>query len=174
MGFSDMTPGAHLHYRPMPHRSRRRWPQHAQVLAIGPRAPGVRAGSPQRTHGRVIRGLGAAADWHDFYLLAGGAAATLAGLVFFALSPRPEALDEDARPGARSLARQLFGNFVVVLLLSIIVLVPGQGHEALGLGFTLAGLLGVTTTLPRVRRIGRIRGRGPRVSVGPGSLAHPP
>jgi hypothetical protein len=63
------------------------------------------------------------------------------------------------RPGARSLARQLFGNFVGVLLLSLIALIPGQGHEALGAEFTLAGLLGVATTLARIRRIGLVRGR---------------
>jgi hypothetical protein len=113
----------------------------------------------------------ALADWHDFYLLTGGAAATLAGLVFVALTLRPEALDENARPGARALARQLFGNFVGVLLLSLIALIPGQGHAALGTEFTLAGLLGMATTLARIRRIGLVRGRGPRTSVGAGLAA---
>jgi hypothetical protein len=60
---------------------------------------------------------------------------------------------------------------VGVLLLSLIALIPGQGHEALGTEFTLAGSLGMATTLARIRRIGLARGRGPRTSVGVGLAA---
>jgi hypothetical protein len=108
------------------------------------------------------------ADWHDFFLLTGTAAATLAGLVFVALTLRPEALDRDSRPGARALARQLFGNFVGVLLLSLLALIPGQGREALGVEFVLAGALGVATTVARLRRIGWAGERGWRSSAGLG------
>jgi len=110
---------------------------------------------------------------HAFYLLTGGSGATRAGLVFVALTLRPEALDEQARAGARSLARQLFGNFVGVVLLSLIALIPGQGHEALGTEFTLAGLLAMATTLSRTRRIGLVGGRGPRSRWAWGSQLRP-
>ena len=39
----------------------------------------------------------AVAAWHDFYLLAGTAAATLIGLIFVALSLNPEVMADDGR-----------------------------------------------------------------------------
>ena len=111
--------------------------------------------------------------WHDFYLLTGAAAATLAGLVFVALALRPEVLSDPAQPGAQAHARQIFGHFVGALLLSIVVLVPGQSAGLLGVEIVLAGALGVVTTIGRVRRIvaGGSAGRprlAPLLAIGAG------
>src|SRR5438105_10222425 len=61
-------------------------------------------------------------SWHDFYLTAGAAAATLVGLLFVGLSLHIRVVV--SHPDVRSLARATLTNFFVVLLVALVVLAP--------------------------------------------------
>ena len=76
-------------------------------------------------------------EWSDLFVATAGASAALAGLVFVAVSiniDRILALD-----GLPERALETVLMLLNVVLLSIIALIPGQGHVALG-----AELLGVS------------------------------
>ncbi len=63
-------------------------------------------------------------QWHDFWVVAGTAAATLLGLLFVALSVNKDPIA--ARPLLRSLARQTFLSLGIILLLAVTSLVPSR------------------------------------------------
>jgi len=101
-------------------------------------------------------------EWHDFFVLAGTGAATLLGLLFVALSVNKESIA--ARPLLRSLARQTFLSFGVVLVVSLLGLVPTRDVSERTIGLCLIlGVLGVAVfsatvvwqTLQQNRRMGR-------------------
>jgi modulator of FtsH protease len=83
--------------------------------------------------------------WHDFYLLSGTAAATLAGLLFVSLSFNLEHLLHESRTHLMRFARNTMLVYLMVLILSLLMLVP---HMPVGvivlqivlLGFMLGGL----------------------------------
>ncbi|MHB8573353.1 MAG: hypothetical protein ACYDAY_10465 [Candidatus Dormibacteria bacterium] len=60
--------------------------------------------------------------WHDFYLTAGAAAATLAGLLFVGLSLHIRVVASE--PDVRSLARVTLTDFFAVLMVALLMLVP--------------------------------------------------
>jgi hypothetical protein len=68
--------------------------------------------------------------WHEFFLMAGTAAVTLAGLLFVALSIHIETLIHDTRQHLLALARAILFSFVMVLTLSLMLARPDAGHEA--------------------------------------------
>jgi hypothetical protein len=76
--------------------------------------------------------------WHDFYLLAGTAAATLLGLLFVALSMHLELVVREDAVHLRVLAREAFYSFMFVLLLSLILLIPDTHPRPMGV--ELAGM----------------------------------
>ena len=61
-------------------------------------------------------------SWHDFYLVAGTASATLVGLLFVSLSLHLRAVL--ARPEVRGLARSTLANFALVLLVALVLVIP--------------------------------------------------
>jgi len=65
-----------------------------------------------------------AAGWHDFFLMAGTAAVTLAGLLFVAMSIHVDTLIHESREHLLSLARLILFSYVGVLVLSLVMLVP--------------------------------------------------
>ncbi len=102
------------------------------------------------------------AVWHDFFVLAGTGAATLLGLLFVALSVNKDSIA--ARPLLRSLARQTFWSFGVVLLVSLLCVAPERALSLRGLGACLTlGILLISVfsatahwrTLQESRRGGR-------------------
>jgi hypothetical protein len=68
------------------------------------------------SYGETIQG------WHDFYVTAGAAAATLVGLLFVGLSLHIRVVV--SHPDVRSLARATLTDFFVVLLVALVVLAP--------------------------------------------------
>ena len=65
-----------------------------------------------------------AASWHEFFLMAGTAAVTLAGLLFVAISLHVDALVHESRQHLLSFARLILFSYVGVLVLSLVMLVP--------------------------------------------------
>lgn len=76
--------------------------------------------------------------WSDFFVATAGASAALAGLVFVAVSINIERILSFPGLPERSLETLLF--LVSVLLISLVALVPEQGHVALGLELLLVAL----------------------------------
>src|SRR5436190_23270431 len=96
-----------------------------------------------------------ATSWHDFYLTAGAAAATLVGLLFVGLSINLDAVTADEGSGLRLLAEQAFSNFLFVLLIALFVLIPNQDAISLTIELSVVGTLGVLRVARRWRSFGR-------------------
>jgi len=62
--------------------------------------------------------------WHEFFLMAGTAAVTLAGLLFVAISIHVDTLVHESREHLLSFARLILFSYVGVMLLSLMMLVP--------------------------------------------------
>lgn len=89
-------------------------------------------------------------DWQNFYLLAGGASATLVGLMFVAISLGSGLYAPQHLPGlARSLS-PTFTYFVYVLVTAVIVLVPTVTATVLGGLLVLVGLASLGYTLGKL------------------------
>ena len=97
-----------------------------------------------------------AVTWHDFYLTAGAASATLIGLLFVGLSINLDAFTSESGADLRLLAEQAFANFIFVLLIALFTLVPNQ--DAISLTIEL-GIIGIAGALRMVRRIRAFRRR---------------
>jgi hypothetical protein len=92
-------------------------------------------------------------NWHDFYLLVGGASATLAGLMLVAMSLRSGLATE--RVGVQTFVRPTLIHFVYVLATASVVLIPTMTRTLLGVLLVLVGLtsFGFTLwTLPYLHR----------------------
>jgi modulator of FtsH protease len=69
-------------------------------------------------------------QWHDFFIMVGGAAAALTGLVFVALSLNLEIVVRDATHRHRAIGT--LTNFAGVFVLCALALMGGQNHVAIG------------------------------------------
>jgi hypothetical protein len=90
-----------------------------------------------------------AETWHDFYLTAGAASATLVGLLFVGLSLNLDVVTADDGTGIRVLAEQAFADFVFVLLIALFVLVPNQDALSLTIELGIVGAFGVVRVVRR-------------------------
>jgi hypothetical protein len=75
-------------------------------------------------------------QWHDFFLMVGGAAAALAGLVFVALSLNLDAVMRDATHRYRAVGT--LTNFLGIFAVCALALMGGQHHAAVGTEWLLA------------------------------------
>ena len=84
------------------------------------------------------------ADWHDFYVMTGGAAAALTGLLFVAMSLHAKAIMANRFYGYRAITTLM--SLTSQLLLSGAVLLPGQSVTLLGVEVEVVALffLGVS------------------------------
>ncbi len=96
-----------------------------------------------------------AASWHDFYLTAGAAAAALIGLLFVGISINLDEFTTDEGTGIRVLGEQAFANFVFVLVISLMVLIPDQDQISLTLQLAIVGVLGTLRILRRAMTLRR-------------------
>jgi len=79
--------------------------------------------------------------WHEFYDVVGGVAATLLGLLFVSISLNAEVILGPGNRHAKRLAEQAFSNYLGVLVISLLVLIPGIGFTLVC--FSLSGGLWV-------------------------------
>jgi hypothetical protein len=77
--------------------------------------------------------------WFTFFAVTGGAAATLLGLLFVAVSMNAAAVLRDAHGDSQRLAEQAFQNYLTVLLVSLLALFPSITMTEFG-----ASTLGLT------------------------------
>src|SRR5258708_15462719 len=89
--------------------------------------------------------------WQNFYLMVGGAAATLLGLMFVALSMGTHLITDEVRQEIDTFTSPSIFYFVSVLLLACVMLVPMIWAVILGLMLLLGGVSGLVWTAPRIR-----------------------
>ncbi len=91
------------------------------------------------------------AEWSDFFVAVAGASAALAGLVFVAVSINIERILKFV--GLPERAQETILLLMAVLLVTIVGLVPGQGHVPLGLEllFVTLAVAALIVRLPVIR-----------------------
>jgi len=89
-------------------------------------------------------------EWRDLFVAVAGASAALAGLVFVAVSINIERIMKYPGLPERALETLLF--LVVVLLIAIVGLIPGQSHVALGVEMLVLSLA-IGAVVSRLRTI---------------------
>jgi hypothetical protein len=89
--------------------------------------------------------------WHEFYLMAGTAAVTLAGLLFVALSLHLDRLVEESHEHVLALARVTLLSFTMVLFASMFMLVPATSKRQSAVMLGTMGIAGLVV-LSRVVR----------------------
>jgi hypothetical protein len=94
--------------------------------------------------------------WHDFYIVAGTAAATLVGLLFVGLSLHLRAVL--SRLEVRSLARVTLANFGLILFVSLFMVIP-QASSATSPLLIGSGVFSLAVIAPSLIAAGRSRTR---------------
>lgn len=84
--------------------------------------------------------------WHEFYLMAGTAAVTLAGLLFVALSLHLDRFVEKTHEHVLALARVTLLSYTFVLFASLFMLVPPTGRHQTAIMLGVMGLAGLVFT----------------------------
>jgi hypothetical protein len=80
-------------------------------------------------------------QWHEFYLLLGGSAATLVGLVFVALSLGARLVDERSVPALRVFVTPTIVHFAYILVIATVIVMPTLRRMPLGVLLVAAGLV---------------------------------
>jgi hypothetical protein len=102
------------------------------------------------------------AEWHDFYLMLGTAAATLVGLLFVGLTLNVDLIRRADFFDVQHLAALTFNSFFYAVVFAIVFLIPQQNPPGLGLPLLALGGLGLLNMLvqfQRTRRKHRVWGR---------------
>ena len=89
--------------------------------------------------------------WHEFYLMAGTASVTLAGLLFVALSLHIDTLIHETREHLLQLARIILFSFLLVLLLSLMMLVPAMSERIIAMDLMMLGAIFLVITRAQMR-----------------------
>lgn len=97
------------------------------------------------------------AGWETLYLLVGGAAATLMGLLFVAVSINVEQFQRENRMDLKNFGALTFNSFFYVLLFAMLFLTPGLGWTASGILLGLIGAADLVNAYLQWRRIQKVR-----------------
>jgi hypothetical protein len=90
--------------------------------------------------------------WHDLFVMAGGAAAALAGLIFVAVSLNDKSILE--APALAALAGRTFVVLIGIVLACGAGLAPGQSRSALGIELlALGGATAAALVISTVRHL---------------------
>jgi hypothetical protein len=106
-------------------------------------------------------------QWNSFFSSTAQVSGGLVGLVFVALTFKPEAMGISGPGGdigMRKLARQTFADFINVLLVSLLMLVPFSGLQ-IGYSTAAVGLIGLHRVVRSVLSILRSGGASGRRTV---------
>lgn len=87
------------------------------------------------------------AGWEPFYQLAGTASATLAGLIFVAVSLHLDLVGEAGVSAIFTLARRTLSSFILVVTIALVFLVPQQSAQGLGWPLLALGILDMLQTI---------------------------
>jgi hypothetical protein len=84
-------------------------------------------------------------QWRDFFVMVGGGAAVLAGLVFVALSLNVDVIT--AHPAQRWRAIDTLSGMIGVFVLCALVLMGGQDHRAVGIEWLVVAAISIAIYL---------------------------
>ena len=87
--------------------------------------------------------IDAVTGWHDFHSAVAGVAATLLGLLFVGLAMNPGVMQDDGPKGMGTWAGLTFHNFLIMLAISLVVLIPEQSAEGIAIPIGLMSAHGV-------------------------------
>jgi hypothetical protein len=94
----------------------------------------------------------ALADWHEFYSAVAGISATLVGLLFVALGLNPRIMADDGPAGMRLWSAQTFHSFLIVLVIGLVALIPGDSPEPIIITLLIVGVQGIIRVVTDLRR----------------------
>jgi hypothetical protein len=77
--------------------------------------------------------------WHDFFVMVGGGAAALAGLVFVAMSMNLDVIARDATHRYRAIGT--LTGFTAVFVTCALVLMGGQNYQAAGIEWLIVSVI---------------------------------
>lgn len=97
----------------------------------------------RRTHGMSSDVAEILHPWHDFYMLAGTASATLVGLTFIALSIGTDFFNENSSGGLNAFITPTIVHFGAVLLVCLLAVVPTHTFFSLGVMLGAGCLFGL-------------------------------
>jgi hypothetical protein len=95
-------------------------------------------------------------QWHDFFVMVGGGAAALAGLVFIAMSINISVITRDATHRNRAIAT--LTGFTAVFMVCAFALIGNQNHQSLGIEWLAVSLVPTITYIRvyfRARQMGK-------------------
>ena len=98
----------------------------------------------------------AVSGWHDFYILAGTAAATLVGLLFVGLSLHLRVVIASSE--VRSLARVTLANFGAILFVALFMVIP-QDRSTAAVELIASGLASLVIATPSLLAAVQSQGR---------------
>jgi hypothetical protein len=93
------------------------------------------------------------APWQNFYLLVGGASATLVGLMFVAVTFGANMITKETSATARAFFDPTFSHFVQILFTACVTLIPSMSHGLLG---AIVVVVAVLRTLSLIRVFGHM------------------
>jgi len=100
--------------------------------------------------------LQALRDWQSFYVVTGGAAAALVGLMFVAVSLGSHLVTDEQMEGIRTYVNPTLFHFVVAFVIACAILVPTHSLVSLSV---IIGLVSVIGLWQSVRVVQRMRSR---------------
>lgn len=93
--------------------------------------------------------------WHEFFVLAGTAGATLVGLLFVSVSLNTEIIMRSSEKHLRAQAMSAFESLLFVMVLSLIALAPIGAPRLIGTMLIGLGLVGAARAVGHVMGAGR-------------------
>jgi len=78
--------------------------------------------------------------WHEFFILAGTAGATLLGLLFVSVSLKTEVIMRSSERHLRSQAMSAFESLMFTMILSLVALTPLSNTKLIGVFLLTLGL----------------------------------
>jgi hypothetical protein len=109
----------------------------------------------------------ALAEWTAFYALMGGAAATLLGLLFVALSVRLNIFHQREVADVRDFAAFTFGTFLVAIAVAGLAIAPHAHRSTLALSLLLVGVAAFIAIAVIARLWIRLNAPGTGSQLGP-------
>lgn len=91
-------------------------------------------------------------SWNAFYGAVAGAAATLVGLLFVSLALNPKVMGDDGPAGLRVWAGQTFHSFLMVLVVALVALIPGETPQAMAYTLVVVGATGLVRVASDARK----------------------
>jgi hypothetical protein len=86
-------------------------------------------------------------DWHDFYMLIGGAAATLVGLTFVAASIGAGSLTQDHEAGVNAFITPTVVHFSAVLFACLLIVAPFESATVLATVLFIESVIGIAYSI---------------------------